>query len=111
MIWRAIRLDQSSFNRSTGILYCGKAMAEASRSHAGAKAEMRVGAEQRCATVPLGASSPRQFDEAFELPDAGGVPHFAEGFGFDLADAFADDLEGEMFSLVDLVNLSGKQLS
>ena len=34
-------------------------------------------------------SSPRQLDEAFELPDAGGVAHFAEGFGFDLADALA----------------------
>ena len=38
-------------------------------------------------------SRPRQLDEAFEFPDAGGVAHFAEGFGFDLADAFAGDLE------------------
>ena len=68
-------------------------MAEASRSHAGAKEEMRVGAEQRCATVPLGASRPRQLDEAFELPDAGGVAHFPEGLGLDLADALAGDLE------------------
>ncbi len=38
-------------------------------------------------------SSPRQLDEAFEFADAGGVTHFAEGFGFDLADALAGDLE------------------
>src|SRR5690242_18235577 len=31
------------------------------------------------------------FEEAVELADAGGVTHFAEGFGFDLADAFAGD--------------------
>ncbi|MCP5544886.1 MAG: hypothetical protein H7A49_13380 [Akkermansiaceae bacterium] len=36
-----------------------------------------------------GGSSPRQLDEAFELPDADGVAHFAEGLGFDLADALA----------------------
>ena len=28
-----------------------------------------------------------------ELADAGGVAHFAQGLGFDLADAFAGDLE------------------
>jgi hypothetical protein len=31
-------------------------------------------------------SSSWEFDEAFEFADAGGVAHFAEGFGFDLAD-------------------------
>jgi hypothetical protein len=39
------------------------------------------------------SSSPRQLDEAFEYADAGGVAHFAEGLGFDLADALAGDLE------------------
>jgi hypothetical protein len=34
-------------------------------------------------------SRPWQLDEAFEFADAGGVAHFAEGFGFDLADALA----------------------
>src|SRR6059058_5468376 len=33
------------------------------------------------------------FEEAVELADARGVPHFAEGFGFDLANAFARDPE------------------
>ena len=32
-------------------------------------------------------------DEALELAQAGGVAHFAEGLGLDLADAFAGDLE------------------
>ena len=35
----------------------------------------------------------RELDEAFELPDAGGVPHFAEGLGLNLADPLAGDLE------------------
>ena len=33
------------------------------------------------------------FEEAVELADAGWMTHFAEGFGFDLADAFAGDAE------------------
>jgi hypothetical protein len=37
--------------------------------------------------------TPRQLDEAFELPDAGGVAHFAQRLGLDLADALAGDLE------------------
>ena len=32
-------------------------------------------------------------EKALELADAGGVAHFAEGLGFDLADALAGDLE------------------
>ena len=50
------------------------------------------------------SSSPRQLDEAFQLPDAGGAAHVAEGFGFDLPDA----LSCSIGSLVDLVNLMGK---
>ena len=38
-------------------------------------------------------SSTRQLDEAFQLPDAGGVAHFPQGFRLDLADALAGDLE------------------
>ncbi len=38
-------------------------------------------------------SRPRQFDEAFQLPDAGGVAHFPQSLGLDLADALAGDLE------------------
>ena len=38
-------------------------------------------------------SRSRQFDEAFELPDAGGVAHFPQCLGLDLADALAGDLE------------------
>src|SRR5690349_13225806 len=33
------------------------------------------------------------FQEAVELADAGWVTHLAEGFGFDLANAFAGDAE------------------
>jgi hypothetical protein len=40
-----------------------------------------------------GGSGSRQFDEAFQLPNAGGVAHFPEGLGFDLADPLAGDLE------------------
>lgn len=42
-------------------------------------------------------SRPWQLDEAFEFADAGGVVHFVEGFGRDLADALADCRE--IFSL------------
>jgi hypothetical protein len=38
-------------------------------------------------------SSPRQFGEAIEHPDAGGVAHFAVGVGHNLTDALAGDLE------------------
>jgi len=34
-----------------------------------------------------------ELDEAFEFADAGWVAHFPQGFGFDLADALAGDLE------------------
>jgi hypothetical protein len=34
-----------------------------------------------------------EFEEALELADAGGMAHFAEGLGFDLADALAGDVE------------------
>jgi hypothetical protein len=33
------------------------------------------------------------FEKAFEVAEAGGVAHFAEGFGFDLTNAFAGDFE------------------
>ena|SRR5215467_1726752 len=35
----------------------------------------------------------RCFQETFELPDPGRVSHFAQRFGFDLADALSGDLE------------------
>ena len=48
---------------------------------------------QETGATPALPLRPRQLDEAFELPDAGGVAHFPEGLGLDLADALAGDLE------------------
>src|SRR2546425_8126850 len=44
---------------------------------------------QRCVSVPLNPLN--GFQEPFKLAPAGRVPQFAQGFGFDLPDAFAGD--------------------
>src|SRR5436190_19154406 len=38
-------------------------------------------------------SNSRRFKETFQLPNSGWVPHFAQGFCFDLADPLASNLE------------------
>ena len=48
---------------------------------------------QKASSCGSVGSRSRQLDEAFQLPDAGGVAHFPEGLGFDLADPLAGDLE------------------
>ena len=45
---------------------------------------------QECPHFSLRAG---KLDEAFQFADAGGVAHFPQGFGLDLADPFAGDLE------------------
>src|SRR6266566_9671645 len=35
----------------------------------------------------------RRFEETFELPDTGRMPHFAQGFCLDLANTLSSDLE------------------
>jgi hypothetical protein len=37
--------------------------------------------------------NPRCFKEAFQLPNPGGMPHFAQGLCFDLPDPLASNLE------------------
>src|SRR5688572_18181061 len=97
---KTLRRDRSSWGEGDIPLVKGWADGKvrptrpAQREKVCATRELSLAVDRRRSTLdPWSGFEFFGFEEALQLADAGGVAHFAEGLGFDLADALAGDLE------------------